>query len=75
MIEELNRKIEIKDSYMSLIYNIICDYDGCHTVESLKELIDEASGMLIKALNCDDKSVMYIGANNIKENILMEEII
>ena len=32
---------EITDQWLELINDIAVDYDGCNTIESLKDLIDE----------------------------------
>ena len=68
------RKLKIKDEYLRLIDGLLLDYDGCKTVETLKELIDETREYIRKALDNDDTSV--ITENSLKEkfNILHEEI-
>lgn len=71
------RTIKIKNEYLQLIYDILIDYDGCNTVESLKELIDEARQYVKQAFTNDDKSVIYTNWNKgniIKQNILGEEV-
>lgn len=40
------------EEYLDLIYDISVDYDGCNTVESLKELIDEMVDLTKKAKQC-----------------------
>ena len=70
--KELERQIKIKNAYLTLINNIAYDYDGCNTVKSLKELIDELVKMCNQAYKNDDWSVMFIGANNTNKNILQE---
>lgn len=35
--------------WLELIYDISIDYDGCNTIESLKELIDEMREYTINA--------------------------
>lgn len=40
------------DEWLSLIWMIGCDYDGCNTVKSLQELVDELVEMSQKARNC-----------------------
>lgn len=40
------------DEYLSLIHDIAVDYDGCHTVEGLKSLIDEIVSYANKARMC-----------------------
>ena len=79
-LQQSQRSNRIKDGYLELIHGISFDYDGCNTVKSLKELIDELDDLAIKALKNDDKSVMYWSAVDFKkgiekgENILFEEI-
>lgn len=76
-LDKKDRQLKIKNEYLSLIWQIGYDYDGCNTVKSLQELIDELLDLSIKAKQNDDKSVMYIGARgrtDIKMNILYEEV-
>ena len=40
-IEELRARARDLENRRHLIWAIGCDYDGCNTVESLKDLIDE----------------------------------
>ena len=40
------------DEYLFDIWAIGCDYDGCHTVEDFKKLVDELVGMSIQAREC-----------------------
>lgn len=70
----LERQIEIKDKWCQLIIDLGFDYDGLNTVESLKGLIDELVDYAHKAIICDDVSVIYVGANDKKSNILLENI-
>lgn len=70
----LERQIKIKDEWCQLIIDLGFGYDGCNTVESLKSLIDELVDYAHKAISCDDVSVVYVGANNKKSNILLENI-
>lgn len=72
--DQLKRDFEIKNNYLELLCDIGYDYDGCNTVESLKELIDELIKFAELALKNNDKEVMYIGANEQKYNILHEKI-
>ena len=69
-IENLKRQIEIKNNYLDLIYCIGYDYDGCNSVKSLKELIDELVDLAAKGIKNDDKSEMYMGG----KNILFEQV-
>ena len=40
-VNELKKEVQDLNNRRHLIWAIGCDYDGCNTVESLKELIDE----------------------------------
>lgn len=72
---ELERKLKIKNEYLGLICDFGYDYDGCNTVESLKELIDELVDLAKKGLKNDDKSIMYMSADlKTNYNILRERI-
>lgn len=68
------RIIKIKDEYLKLIDFLLIDYDGCKSVETLKELIDETRDYIHKALNNDDKSAIYSAGNGKSSNILGEVI-
>lgn len=69
------RKEKIKDEYLQLICDIAYDYDGCNTVKSLKELIDEIVNLAVRGKNNDDKWIAYMSASGKKNfNILHEEI-
>lgn len=69
----LKRQIKIKDEYLSLIWAIGHDYDGCESPKELKRLIDGLVDYSKKAESCDDTTPIY-GAVNRKYNILMEEL-
>lgn len=71
---DLERQIEVKDKWCQLIIDLGFDYDGFNTVESLKGLIDELVDYAHKAIICDDVSVAYVGADDKKSNILLEDI-
>ncbi len=71
---DLERQIKIKDKWCQLIIDIGFDYDGYNTVEGLKSVIDELVVYAYKAIDCDDKTAAYIGADDKKSNILLEEI-
>ena len=68
----VTREIKMKDEYLLLIDMMLYDYDGCKTVKSLKELIDEVREYIHKALKNDDKSVITVNSKK-KFNILGEE--
>ena len=40
------------DEWLWHLWAIGCDYDGCHSAEDLKELIDELVNMAQKARQC-----------------------
>lgn len=40
------------EEYLELLCDIAVDYDGCNTVESLKNLVDELKGYAHKAREC-----------------------
>lgn len=71
---DLEKQIEVKDKWCQLIIDLGFDYDGLNTVESLKGLIDELVDYAHKAIICDDVSVVYVGADDKKSNILLEDI-
>lgn len=71
---DLERQIKIKDKWCQLIIDIGFDYDGFNTAESLKGPIDELVDYAHKAIICDDVSVVYVGADDKKSNILLEDI-
>lgn len=74
-IKELERQIQIKDAYCNMIWMIGCDYDGYTKPDGLKSVIDEIVSYAVKAIDCDDKSPMYIDDVENKRNILMEKVI
>ena len=69
-----DRQIKLKNAYCQLIIDLGVDYDGCSSLDSLKSLIDELVDYSYKAINNDDKAVIYINGDEHKENILMEKI-
>ena len=71
---DLERQIAIKNEYLSLILDLIYDYDGFNTVEGLKGLIDEVGKYVGFALDNDDKEIVYIDGNGDNFNILHERI-
>jgi len=73
-IDTVLRAIKIKDEYLKFINDLLIDYDGCVTTETLKELIDEEREYIHKALNNDDKSVIAVNGKGKKFNILHEEV-
>lgn len=73
-IEELERQIKIKDAYCNMIWMIGCDYDGYETPKGLKKVIDEIVDYATKAMNCDDKSPIYVDEDESESNILMEKL-
>lgn len=73
--KELERQIEIKNAYLTLINDIAYDYDGCNTVKSLKELIDELVKMITQAYKNDDWTVMYTNSSRTKNKNILQELI
>lgn len=69
-----SKQIKIKNEYLNLIYMIGYDYDGCDTVEGLKEVIDQLVDYAKKGLKNDDKSCEYTNFNGDEFNILRKKI-
>lgn len=68
-----DRTIKIKNEYLRVMYLLLLDYDGCKSPERLKELIDETTEYIKKAIKNDDKSVITVNSKK-KFNILGEEV-
>ena len=47
----MDKKFKSEKECLRFIADILYDYDGCNTVESLKELIDEARECALNGLN------------------------
>ena len=73
--KELERQIKIKNAYLTLINDIAYDYDGCNTVKSLKELIDEIVKMISQAYKNDDWTVMYTDLSQTKNRNILQELL
>ena len=80
-IDELKRKIKIKDEYIKLLIDILYDYDGEYdkeeqkgSITGLAELIDMACDYLNLALESNDKEAIYTNFKDAKLNILFEEV-
>ena len=73
-IEELKRQIEIKDKFCGLITALGFDYDGFNTADELKGLIDTIVDYANKAIQCDDKSPIYVNGDDKPLNILLEKV-
>lgn len=71
---DLERQIKIKDKYCQLIIDLGFDYDGFNTVDSLKGLIDELVSYAQRAIECDDKRIVYVNGKGEHDNILGESI-
>lgn len=69
-----DKQIKLKNAYCQLIMDLGVDYDGYSSLDSLKSLIDELVDYAHKAINNDDKTVIYMNGDKYKENILMEKI-
>ena len=76
--KRLERQLRIKDCWCQYLCMIGFDCDGCHTVASLEELVEELVSYAEKAINCDDTSPVYTGVlingEEFKSNILFEEL-
>lgn len=73
-LEDLQREIAIKNEYLSLILDLIYDYDGFNTVEGLKGLIDEIKSYAHMAIDKDTKTPFYRDGDGNDLNILQEKI-
>lgn len=47
------------DEWLELIWEVGVDYDGCHSVESLKGLVDELLDMAGKARYCLEDGKLF----------------
>ena len=47
------------DEWLELIWQVGVDYDGCHSVESLKGLVDELIEMSQKARYCLEEGKLF----------------
>lgn len=82
-IEELKRKIAIKDKWCQLIWDIGCDYDGYNDVDNLKKIIDElekeveASTNVLDALKNKEQEILWVAKKDydrvVEENNRKEE--
>lgn len=79
--KELEKNLKISDKYLKLLYSILIDYDGYYdketkkgSVEGLAGLVDQTLDYIQKALDRDDKSVIYIDGDNEKYNIFLDKI-
>lgn len=72
---DLERQIKIKDKYCQLIIDLGFDYDGFNTVDSLKGLVDELVSYAQRAIECDDKGIVYVNGKGEHDNILGESIV
>lgn len=68
------RQIDIKNRYLQLIIDLGYDYDGCDTVEDLKDLIDGLVDYACRARFNDDTSEVYTGFDGKIYNILHEKL-
>lgn len=80
-IERQQKELEIVDKYVQNLWEILLDYDGYYdeetkqgSLEGLAGLVDEAMDTCKKIIRRDTKSVIYIGGNDKKYNILMEKV-
>lgn len=67
-----DRRIEIMERYLELIYDLGYDYDGCNNIGSLKGLIDEMCRLasLGRARNVTEP--IFVDGKGMKANILGE---
>ena len=70
----LERQIDIKDAYLSMIWCIGFDYDGYDTRESLKSLIDELVSFASRGMKNDDEWAAYTDLEDKYYNVLHEEV-
>ena len=64
---DLERQVKLKNAYCQAIIDLGFDYDGFNAVDSLKGLIDELVLYAQRAVECDDKGVMYLSLIHISE--------
>ena len=69
-----NEQIKLKDAYCQLIVDLGVDYNGYNSVKDLKMLIDTLVCYAQKAINNDDRTIIYIGENEQEKNIFLEDI-
>ena len=69
----MDRRIEIMEKYLELIYDLGYDYDGCNDVDSLKGLIDEMCRLASLGRACNVSEPIYEDGKGNKLNILMEK--
>lgn len=74
MLNDLERKLKIKDKYLQLIIDLGFDYDDFNNSESLKLLIDELVRYANLGLSSNDTESMAIDENRREFNILGEEL-
>lgn len=67
------KETEIMERYFELIIDLGFDYDGCNTVESLKELIDELVHYAKLGRACNVTEAIYSNGEKYY-NILHEEL-
>jgi len=72
-VSEKNQQIIIMEKYLELIYDIGFDYDGCGTIEGLKELIDNLVHCASLGRACNTTEPIYTNMGK-HYNILHEEI-
>lgn len=69
----MNKQVEIMEKYLELIIDLGFDYDGCNTIESLKELINELVHYAKLGRVCNITEPIYENSSK-KYNILHEEL-
>jgi hypothetical protein len=58
------------DEWMRYIWEVGLGYDGCHTVESLKGLVDELIEFSINARKCLSEDKIFEDKNESKRSLL-----
>lgn len=71
--EELNAKTIIMEKYLELIVDLSYDYDGCNSVDGLKELIDELKKYANLGRVCNLSEAIFQDGSS-SYNILHEKI-
>lgn len=71
-IEKLQKENEIMKRYLTAIYDLGFDRDGCTKAESLGKLVDELTRYASLGIECDTNEPMTVNDRGTKYNILGE---